>query len=500
MGALARLRHNLLAKPEPEFYHSPDYSSGFFAILVRDREWHRRLVEYHRANGASQKNIENLPQLKQTMHRVTDIAKVVRELEVGRDSYISQAAFAWPRDASGKYFRPNRRAVNVLRLPLSFVDLDMRIGPAQVDYFVKDILDTLEEEGFPLPSFILFSGRGLHLKWLYKTPLPRMAAPRWNAVQKHLVGWFSRNDWCVDAGASDISRVLRVEGTVNEKSGENCSVVWADLDGFGMVETVDFESLADHVLPLGREEFRSKVRSDYLQQGLAWKAKKSKRRALAGSRNREGGHRDLIGSQSGLNFRQLGWDRLHDLRRLAALRGAVPHDQTAHREVLIFWAVNFGILSGAFDAFNVVAEARALAQEMFPGPWAERHDFRWVGHLGSLQRRAKEFSEQTAAEILANKKGKKGLLKASNNTLIEQLHITLEEQRELQTIISRDVKNERRTEKRRKEGVRPAERVHADAQARRERVHMLRSEGKTGREIAEIEGITAARVSQILKS
>ena len=56
--------------------------------------------------------------------------------------------------------------------------------PEEVSLSVRTFL---HDEGIPAASLIVSSGRGLYLKWLFETPIPQSALPRWNAVQCELV-------------------------------------------------------------------------------------------------------------------------------------------------------------------------------------------------------------------------------------------------------------------------------------------------------------------------
>ena len=101
--------------------------------------------------------------------------------------------------------------VYLLRLNLCFVDLDTYKTPWKVyppDALANIVRGFCQDEDIPDPSLILFSGRGLQVKWLLERPLPRAALPRWNAVQKQLVAILER--FGADSGARDASRLLRL--------------------------------------------------------------------------------------------------------------------------------------------------------------------------------------------------------------------------------------------------------------------------------------------------
>jgi hypothetical protein len=126
--------------------------------------------------------------------------------------------------------------------------------------------------------------------------------------------------------------------------------------------------------------------------------------------------------------RQLAWHRLEDLRTLAQLRGGV---QEGWRMLWMFWSLNFLLLSGATNSAQMFHEARALAREIgFLEGWTE-------GDLSSLYRKAQAFERGEAIEHGGREYPP--LYTPKNQTLIEVFKITPDEERELRTIISRDL-------------------------------------------------------------
>jgi hypothetical protein len=102
------------------------------------------------------------------------------------------------------------RVTNQLKsLRACYVDID---GNVDID---KPLLRLAEME-LPEPSFVIYSGRGMHLYWLIK-PVPAKALPVWQMVQNKLV------EALIPIGADpvvkDCTRVLRLCGTINSKNG-----------------------------------------------------------------------------------------------------------------------------------------------------------------------------------------------------------------------------------------------------------------------------------------
>jgi hypothetical protein len=202
---------------EASLYHNPG-EHGFFTLLWCNPETVARLAELKARQrelllfpGPDSERTQpgetlKLPRLRpkiQKSYRLSDMPRVIEGLNPNRDTWISQAEF----------FRPNRRVVYLLRLNLCFVDLDTYKTPWKA--YTPETLATIvrgycQDEDIPEPSLILYSGRGLQLKWLFHRPLPPAALPRWNATQRELVTALER--FGADPGARDASRLLRLVG------------------------------------------------------------------------------------------------------------------------------------------------------------------------------------------------------------------------------------------------------------------------------------------------
>ena len=81
--------------------------------------------------------------------------------------------------------------------------------------------------------------------------IPAAALPRWRAVQIELARALTA--FGPDLGALDASRIVRLPGTVNSKSGRRAYFVHLDMDN-----DTDFERLAKSVLAIDRQELRER--------------------------------------------------------------------------------------------------------------------------------------------------------------------------------------------------------------------------------------------------
>lgn len=125
--------------------------------------------------------------------------------------YVSQAVF-WGNNRG-------RKIENVASLGVSFLDIDGKFAKEHKDLTPEEWADLIIEEcrakAIPLPNIIVFSGNGIHVKWLYKTAVTREKLNRWERLQKKL--WKLFEDFGADPQAKDAARVLRVPGTKNCK-------------------------------------------------------------------------------------------------------------------------------------------------------------------------------------------------------------------------------------------------------------------------------------------
>lgn len=370
---------------------------------------------------------------RQDSYRLSQMPVVLSMLDHGRDTWLSQAEF----------IRPNRRVVNLARIGLLFADLDTYRMPAisgrSPDQLAASVLYHCADEGVPTPSLLVFSGRGIQAKWFLDRPLPRQALPRWNACQRHLVDRLAALG--ADPAAKDASRVLRLVDTVNSKSGEVCRVAHVENGPDGQPVRYSFDYLAEMLLPVARWDIETQRQERIERRQL---------QLVPGGRS---------SNLRGFSGRQLAWDRLEDLRRLAELRGGVIEGE---RMLHLFWRLNFLLLSGATNSTQMYHEAAALARELDTG-WSYRS-----AELMTLYSKAKAHEAGERVEFAGRQFAP--LYTPRNDTLINLFQITDDEQRELRTLISRDMAKgrdrERHTARRRAAGAVDRETYEANSASR----------------------------------
>jgi len=181
------------------------------------------------------------------------VAKLVAGFAGGVDTYLTVNEFyGW------------RHVRQLKSLRACYVDID---GTDNLD----EALDALRAARLPPPSFVVFSGRGMHLYWILQ-PTPASAIPVWQRVQDALVRALASIK--ADPAARDCVRVLRLVGTTNSKNGQ-------EVRGVVLTDAVwTLHELADEVLGV-REAKRGKVHD--LAAAGARKGRSNKNKKWAGT-------------------------------------------------------------------------------------------------------------------------------------------------------------------------------------------------------------------------
>lgn len=439
------------AADEAKLYHPGD-RHGFFSLLF----------------GSHKKTQRSYP--------LTEMAQVLQLVDYTRDTWISQAEFTVP----------NRRVVNLARVGLLFIDLDTYNSEIMRGRTVQEQISTVHfwcaDRNIPYPSLVVFSGRGLQLKWFLDSALPRAALPRWNACQKALVE--ALEPLGADRQARDASRVLRLVESLHSKSGERVEVV--DVQGSAdEPERYDFEQLAEILLPLTRFE---------LQRLREHRAAKKADRQLRLQLVRDNPQAEIF---RGYNGRSLAWARLEDLRKLGQLRdGWVSKEGGSMRTTSLHWQLNFLCLSGAVNPSTFHFEAKELAKQMDPS-W----EFS-ISELGTLRQKAQAYAAGQKVEFGGREWP--ALYTPKNQTLIDIFGITEDEQRQLRTIITPALATERDTirqrEKRRAAGVQERSAYLSTVNDRRAQIKQLKADGLSAAAIAKQLGVTTRTVFNALKA
>ncbi len=447
---------------EASLYHEAD-SRGFVAVCTQNS-----------VDGFNQRCM-----------KVTKLAEHLAGLySVPQDDFsvwLSQASFA-------KF--GSRCAVDLMRIGLCFVDLDTYKVPTAKDLSRAQVIEQIHAicrgAGIPSPSLVIYSGNGYQAKWILNAYLPRQALVRWRLVEKRLVELFS--ELGADPAATDPSRIFRTVGSINPKTGNLVEVAYFKGKSLDTTTGCSFEALAA-LLPVERAEIEKKRKDRAQRADLKLVEKPDYKSTRKGARCKP-------------SYMELAWARLEDLRLLAQLRGGI---QPGMRNTYMLLVTCQLALSGLVHPDNFTKNVRSLQEDI-------SKDAKWLSDrdlLKSLEKRVQQHyqSDNISFDGIDGKQ-KTPIYTYRNSTMIRLLEITEAEQRQLKTIISKELATERDTlrtrAKRRASGV--AERAEylttrtKAAQERREAILVLHSEGKKPMQIMAELSVSRAVVTRALVS
>ena len=163
-------------------------------------------------------------------------------------------------DSQAEYLRGGSREVsNVYSVRASYLDLDGKYAEEHKDLSPEDwgrvIIAFCEAKKVPVPTIMVFSGNGIHVKWLYREAVTGADLKRFERLEKKLQKLFA--ELGADIKATDLARVLRVPGT------KNCKPETTDRDVRVVnltSETYDFDeflALIDELVPSECDEMPS---------------------------------------------------------------------------------------------------------------------------------------------------------------------------------------------------------------------------------------------------
>ena len=272
------------------------------------------------------------------------------------------------------FYKPCRRLENIKELNTLFIDLDYYKIGKTKDQVLMDLEKNYFNQSIPIPNYVIDSGRGMYLIWIINA-VPSKALPLWKAVQEYLYNQLKY--FGADRQALDATRILRVPGSINSKSKTVVNI----LD--------EYEYIYD----------LREIQNGFLPELKPYERKK--------------------GRPSKINYiyreRSLYYGRIQDIIKLCELR---EYDLKGHRELILF-LYRYYLCSFTEDIEKALNDALEL-NSMFRKALSEREVIRAT----------------RSAERCYLDKNKQ--YKYKNETLIELLEITEEEQKYMIIIISKE--------------------------------------------------------------
>lgn len=355
--------------------------------------------------------------------------------------------YATQNTISNTYTRTNK---DVLQLRTLYVDID-KVN--NTDEIIELINNLVKEKVIPKPHKIIFSGRGIHIKWFIKdyagTSKKNMNV--WSRLQNYLIKTFKnslKSMGEVDKRVKDPSRVLRIEGTINSKSDKVVKCLVNNEH-----ELYDLYELYNIYTPYKPQK--------------ATEQKKSKKGIK------------LLKSKSTLNY-----GRLKDLEKILELR---EYDLTGIRNSFLMFYTTYYILVNNSNYEETLQEIKVVASRIKSKKYTS---------LSEL----KAFVRNGLKKVEEHNEGQKVLPKSE--TIIEWLDISEDEQRELITLKSKKIKQEnnnaqRREKRRNSEGLTSREQQKQDTL---KAINELKEKGFNNTQIADKLNMNVRSVRRILNS
>ena len=330
------------------------------------------------------------------------------------------------------FFKPSRRIECIKELKANFIDLDIYNTKFTKEQIIMNLEENYFNRSIPRPNIIVDSGRGLYLIWLINS-VPGQALPLWKAVEEYL--YKELKEFGADRKALDAARILRVPESINSKSNSKVKVI----DHYEY--TYDLREIQNNFLP----ELKPKEKKKGRPKKVIFV------------------HRE----------RSLYYARIQDLIKLCELR---KYDLKGHRELILF-LYRYYLCVFTEDAEKALNDTLELNNE-FIYPLKEKE----------------AITATKSAETCYFSKDKQ--YKYKNETLIELLEITEDEQRVMTTIISKSeykrrdriYQKNKYNEKLKKDGKMSKK---EELKLTREKIKNLRLEGFKNKEIMQMLGISS---------
>ena len=270
------------------------------------------------------------------------------------------------------FYKTYRRIECIKELNALFIDLDIYKTGFTKEQILINLNENYFKQSMPIPNFIIDSGRGLYLIWLIKK-VPSMALPLWKAVEEYF--YKTLKEFGADRQALDATRILRVPGSFNSKTHTEIKII----DNY------------DYLYEL--REIQSEYMPELSEKAPVRRGRPKKVKYI-------------------FRERSLYYARIMDIIKLCELR---EYDLKGHRELILF-LYRYYLCYFTEDVEKALYDTLEL-NSMFKQPLAE-----------------KEVTRATkSAETVFKKENKD--YKYKNETLINLLEISDEEQREMITII-----------------------------------------------------------------
>lgn len=382
---------------------------------------------------------------------ISGLREVVEEVEGEADTYITPNTM----------YKPFRKVENIRQFRALYIDID-GVEDDQIGTSYK-ILELAENKVIPKPSMIVNSGRGIHIYWKIINA-PYGALYTWQELEDFL--YHKLKALGADRQATDGARILRLPGTINSRNNKECRIISNENIQYSMYDL--------------REEYLNyKVKTE--QTGDISIKKSTSHKVIA---------------NSFFNSYSLHIARASDIITLCELRN---YNVKNYRNMILHC---FAYWKGIY-----IRDEEELAKEVidlnnsFKEPLKENEV---NAILRCIPKAIDKFiAYEQGIRSGERKKVTKGMRDKegywyTNESLIDRLKITDQEQRQLKTIIGTKEKYRRNNLKRTPRNEEGLTKKQQELRELKEMILKLKSEGLSNIKISEKLGINKSTVGRIL--
>lgn len=365
------------------------------------------------------------------------------------------------------FYAPRRITSYIRQLRALYADLDFyKLGMTK-EQVLEGVNALIEKGEIPQYNLVLNSGRGVVLLWLIKDA-PKQLVSFWAVIQTYLNQRLEK--FGADPNAMDVARVFKLAGNYNSKNGElvKLDILTKELHTMGEIHKKYFHEL--DLKPFSKNKKKKRP-------GQASKVQRLYNSYTLNIARRE----DLV---------RLAQIRDFDLNKNSNKQGCREFFFFLYRYWSMFYIPNTRDIIKEMIELNNSLKHPLSEEELFQATKSAEQAYQdyWDKEKNKI---AQELGYPAAG------------YNYRNSTLINKLQITEEEQRKLATIISKEIKTERNTIKRREvrrsQGIKPREEYIQQKNEQSEETLMkikeLFEQGLKGKQIAQQLGLTEQWVS-----
>lgn len=417
---------------EPLFYHdnADNKKRAYIHFFSKNKIFTYLDKKTNEEKKASTSN-SSLSKLKETL---TDLKDVV-------DVYATVNQFTF-----------TRKLENLIYTTMFYSDLDIyhtEFKGISKEEFIEKVLNYCFENKIPEPNIMIYSGNGFYLKWLFSEKCNKyeFTLDKYKIAQKSINQLFRFLG--ADSKALDASRVLRLPGSINSKTGRKCEVIYFNDERKSAYDL--FESFSQFYTPEPAKPTKSRSKK-VVDDETEKQEKPAKQKLLLVKRDSSKAPKKTLSGPI------LAKARYDDLKKLIELRNGNVENS---RMSFLFWLLNFKALCGSTNFVDFESDAYEIAEKLN----FKKHEWSFE-ELSTLENKVKKHNDGYKKIVKQNDEYFKlsNLYTPKNQTLIDIFQITDEEQKKLKTIISASEKNSRRAKKRLDAGMKPQNESEAKKQ------------------------------------